>query len=81
MGVNEGVNIPPRGQSSPLVENHVVKTWGRCFDHNFLQFSTIFSEKFGAFLKNQCCDQQIALFSFVLSQKRQFFAEFFGENI
>jgi hypothetical protein len=42
---------------------------------------TIFDEKNGVFLKNQCCDQNFAYFSFVLSQKRQFFAEFFGENI
>jgi hypothetical protein len=33
------------------------------------------------FLKNQCYDQNFAYFTFVLSQKRQFFAEFFGENI
>jgi uncharacterized membrane protein len=25
--VNKGVNIPPRGQSSPLGANHVVKKW------------------------------------------------------
>jgi hypothetical protein len=42
---------------------------------------TIFGEKIGVFLKNQCCDQIFAQFSFVLSQKRQFFADFFGENI
>jgi hypothetical protein len=47
---------------------------GRCYDHNF-------GEKIGVFLKNQCYDQMFAKFSFVLSQKRQFFAEFFGENI
>jgi hypothetical protein len=31
-----------------------VETWtrGRCYDHNFLRFSTIF----GVFLKNQCYD-------------------------
>jgi hypothetical protein len=42
---------------------------------------TIFCEKIGVFLKNQCYDQHFALFSFVLSQKRKFFAEFFGINI
>jgi hypothetical protein len=41
----------------------------------------IFGEKNGVFLKNQCYDQNFAKFSFVSSQKRQFFAEFFGENI
>jgi hypothetical protein len=35
-----------------------------------------------AFLsKNQCYDQILAQFSFVSSQKRHFFAEFFGESI
>jgi hypothetical protein len=27
LGVNEGVNIPSRGQISPLEANHVVKNW------------------------------------------------------
>jgi hypothetical protein len=31
-------------------------TGGRCYDHNFLRFSTIFGEKIGVFLKNQCYD-------------------------
>jgi hypothetical protein len=26
-------------------------TWGRCYDQNFLRFSTIFGEKIGVFLK------------------------------
>jgi hypothetical protein len=51
----------------------------RCYDHNFLRFLTIFCEKIGVFLKKQCYDQ--FFISFVFSQKRQFFAEFFGENI
>jgi hypothetical protein len=34
---------------------------------------TIFGEKIGVFLKNQCYDQNFAYFSFVMSQKRQFF--------
>jgi hypothetical protein len=25
--------------------------WGRCYDHNFLRFLTIFGEKIGVFLK------------------------------
>jgi hypothetical protein len=55
---------------------------GRCYDHNFLQFLPIFGKKIGIFLKNQCYEQKFAYFSFVLSQKRQFFfAIFFGENI
>jgi hypothetical protein len=47
----------------------------------FLQFLTIFGKQIGVFLKTQCYDQNFAWFTFVLSQKRQFFAEFFGENI
>jgi hypothetical protein len=50
-------------------------------DHNFLHFLTIFGEKIGGFIKNQCCDQNFAQFSFVLSKKPPiFFADFFGEN-
>jgi hypothetical protein len=45
---------------------------------NFFQFS---AEKIGVFLKYQCYDQLFFKFSFVLSQKRQVFAQFFGENI
>jgi hypothetical protein len=33
---------------------------GRCYDHNFLRFLTIFGEKIGVFLKNQCYDQNFA---------------------
>jgi hypothetical protein len=36
---------------------------------------------FGVFLKYKCYDQFFSQFSFGLSQKRQFFAKFFGENI
>jgi hypothetical protein len=42
---------------------------------------TIFGEKMGVFLKNQCYDQKYSKFSFVLSKKPSFFAEIFGENI
>jgi hypothetical protein len=48
------------------------------------QFSAIFDnfrQKIGVFLKKQCYGKIFAQFSFALSQKRQFFAEFFGENI
>jgi hypothetical protein len=38
---------------------------------------TIFGEKIGVFLKNQCYDQNFAYFSFVLSQKCQFFRQIF----
>jgi hypothetical protein len=33
---------------------------GRCYDHNFMRFLTIFGEKIGVFLKNQCYDQNFA---------------------
>jgi hypothetical protein len=47
----------------------------------FCDFLVIFGKKIGVFLKNQCYDQIFALFSLVLSTKRQFFAKIFGENI
>jgi hypothetical protein len=40
-------------------ENIGSNTRGRCYDHNFLRFSTIFGEKIAVFLKNQCYDQII----------------------
>jgi hypothetical protein len=46
---------------------------GRCYDHNFLRFLTIFSEKIGVFLQNQCYDQNFVYFSFVLRQKTPIF--------
>jgi hypothetical protein len=44
------------------------------------QFSAIFDDfrqKIGGFFKNQCYDQNFALFSFILSQKRQYFCWIF----
>jgi hypothetical protein len=38
----------------------VTMTRDRCYDHNFLRFSTIFGEKICLFLKNQCYDQNFA---------------------
>jgi hypothetical protein len=46
-----------------------------------VRFSAIFGDKNGVLLKNQCNDQIFTYFSFNLSQKRQFFRQFFGENI
>jgi hypothetical protein len=40
--------------------SHFDRPRGRCYDHNFLRFLTIFGEKIGVFLKNQCYDQNIA---------------------
>jgi hypothetical protein len=50
---------------------------GWCYDHNFLRFSTIFGERIGIFLINQCHDPIFAWFSFVLSKKRQVFRQIF----
>jgi hypothetical protein len=51
---------------------------------DFTQLSAIFpnfQRKNGVCLKSQCYDQFVSKFSFVLSQKRQFFAKFSGEKI
>jgi hypothetical protein len=54
--------------------------FGKKSPSTFFQISAIF-EKFRRknwrFLKNQCYDQLFAYFSFVLSQKRQFFRRSF----
>jgi hypothetical protein len=42
-----------------------------------VRFFPIFGEKIGIFLKYQCSDQLFSKFSFVLSQKRQFFRKIF----
>jgi hypothetical protein len=55
-------------------------TRGRRYDHNFLRFLPIFGEKIGGFLKDQCYDQIILKFGFVLIQKRQFFRKNFWRN-
>jgi hypothetical protein len=47
----------------------------------FCDFLTIFCEKIGVFLKDQCYDQNFAYFSFVLSQKRQLFRRIFRRKI
>jgi hypothetical protein len=36
-----------------------VRSWGRCYDHNFRRFSTIFGD-FRQFSQNQCNDQMFA---------------------
>jgi hypothetical protein len=45
----------------------------------FCDFLTISGEKIGAFLKNQCYDHIFEKYSFFLSQKRQFFADFLAK--
>jgi hypothetical protein len=44
---------------------------------DFWQFS---AKKIGVFLKNQCYDQLFSKFSFVLSQKHQFFRRIFRQK-
>jgi hypothetical protein len=48
----EGTNL----QTTFLSAVEVGRAWGGCYDHNFLRFLTIFGEKNGVFLKNQCYD-------------------------
>jgi hypothetical protein len=55
--------------------------WGRCYDHNFLRFFLIFSEKIGVFLKYQCYDQFFQNLALFWVKNANFFAKFFGENI
>jgi hypothetical protein len=43
-------------------------------------FLPIFAKN-GVFLKNQCYDQKFTKISSILNEKRQFFANLFGENI
>jgi hypothetical protein len=33
------------------VQKKTLKSWGRCYDHNFLRFLTIFGGKIAVFLK------------------------------
>jgi hypothetical protein len=56
--------VPFSADSAVAFVRQVLKscstTWGRCYAHNFLRFSTIFGEKYGGFLKNLCYDQNSA---------------------
>jgi hypothetical protein len=51
------------------------------FDHNFLRFSAIFGKKLAFFSKTDQIIKFLHILDLFLSQKRQFFAKFFGENI
>jgi hypothetical protein len=57
------------------------RTWGRCYDHNFLRFFPIFSEIIGVFLKYQCYYQPFQNLALFWVKNANFFAIFFGENI
>jgi hypothetical protein len=39
------------------------------YDHNFLQFLSIFGEKIGVFFKNQCYDQKTPFFRKIFQRK------------
>jgi hypothetical protein len=54
---------------------------GRCYDHNFLRFFPIFSEKFGVFLKNHVMIKIVHNLALFCVKNANFFAKFFGENI
>jgi hypothetical protein len=49
----------------------------RCYDRNFWRFLTIFGEKIGVFLENQCYDQILAKASSSLGNKPQYFRQIF----
>jgi hypothetical protein len=54
------------------------ETWERCYDHNFMRFLPIFSDKIGVFLKNQCHDNFFsAKLPFVGVKNANFFDKFF----
>jgi hypothetical protein len=55
-------------------------TRGRCYDHNFLRFSTIFGEKIGVFPINQCYDQILNNLALFWVKNANIFAEIFCEN-
>jgi hypothetical protein len=49
-----------KSERSPKRRKFAQSDWDRCYDHNFLRFLTIFGEKIGVFLKNQCYGQIFA---------------------
>jgi hypothetical protein len=57
---NVSVLVVSYEQSEIGQKGRYVAIWGQCNDHNFLRFSTIFGEKIGVYLKNQCYDQNFA---------------------
>jgi hypothetical protein len=54
-------NVPEDEKSfGKYFHNGKISLNGRCYDHNFLRFLTIFGEKIGVFLINQSYDQFFA---------------------
>jgi hypothetical protein len=56
-------------------------TWGRCYDHNFLRFSTIFGKKMAFFSKTNVMIKILHNLALFRVKNANFFAEIFGENI
>jgi hypothetical protein len=59
----------------------VGKTRGRCYDHNFLRFLTIFGEKNGVFSKTNVMIKLLHNLALFQVKNANFFAKIFGENI
>jgi hypothetical protein len=58
------------------------RSWGRCYDHNFLHYCQFSATKLAFFkIKNQCYDHIFAKNSSSLSKNANFFAKFFAKNI
>jgi hypothetical protein len=62
-----------------------MRGWGQCLSRvtrlgKFSPTLKNFWQKIGVFLKYRCYDQHFSKFSFVLSQKRQFFSGKIAEN-
>jgi hypothetical protein len=55
--------------------------WGRCYDHNFLQFFPIFGKKLAFFLNTNIMIKLFQNFALFSVKNENFFAKFFGENI
>jgi hypothetical protein len=56
-------------------------TKGRCYDHNFLRFLTIFGKKLPFFSKTNVLIKLLHNLTLFWVKNANFFAEFFGENI
>jgi hypothetical protein len=56
-------------------------TRGRCYDHNFLQFSTIFGEKLAFFSKTNVMIKFLPKLAVVYAKKAKFFSPIFFAKI
>jgi hypothetical protein len=75
------INFEQKWVRASILSNLETKLiWDRCYDHNFLRFLPIFSEKIGVFLKNQCYDHFLCKITFCASQKRRFYSPNFSAN-